>query len=77
MSFESTDTFYSAEVQPRTSKPNDDQQTLEKLDNAVNNDEFLWYISASGIEKIYFKTINDFVDKIINVTNKKKYESCA
>ena len=96
--FESTDTFYSAEEQPRTSTPNDeqprtstpndeqprtstlneeqlnDQQTFEELDDAVNNGEFLLYNSESGIQKLDFVTINDFVNKIINVTDKKKYE---
>ena len=82
-SFESTDTFYSAEENPRTSTSNDEQQqqqlndqrTFEELDNAVRNGKFLLYNNdETGIQRTDFVNIEDFVNKITNMTNKKKYE---
>ena len=62
-SFESTDTFYSAEEPSRTSTPND-EEIMRELQDAINNGEFILFKVKNSrvLDRLSFKSIKDIVD---------------
>ena len=61
-SFESTETFYSAEEQPRTSTPND-KEIMRELQDATNNYEFILFKVKNSkiLDRLSFKSIKEIV----------------